>query len=181
MAAIVPIAGLAADRDLAPVYPGITESESLSDWDPPFPIDLQRVRPVDEDYWNRYRGTPKAFISLQAGQRLWGSRFGSVTSLRLRPAQGVDLSTAREDVERGLLGSLDPLTHGFSIVDVRAQNLCASEGATDFGEYFTYFSTFLVVAAAKYGERGHAPLVAAHHLAVDQAGAHLEVVHRLDH
>jgi len=47
VAAIVPIAGLAADRDLAPSYPGITESENLRDWDPPFPIDLSRIRPVD--------------------------------------------------------------------------------------------------------------------------------------
>ena len=48
VAAIVPIAGAAADRDLAPVYPGITDADTLGDWDPPFPIDLKRVRPVDE-------------------------------------------------------------------------------------------------------------------------------------
>ena len=36
---------------------------------------------------------------------------------------------------------------GFSVYDVRAQGLAASSGATDFGEYFTYFSTFLVVSA----------------------------------
>ena len=36
---------------------------------------------------------------------------------------------------------------GFSVYDVRAQSLAASAGATDFGEYFTYFSTFLVVSA----------------------------------
>ena len=33
---------------------------------------------------------------------------------------------------------------------------------------------------AKQLERSHALLIAAHHLAVDQAGPHLEVVHRLD-
>ena len=25
--------------------------QSLHDWDPPFPIELKRVRPRDEDYW----------------------------------------------------------------------------------------------------------------------------------
>jgi putative ABC transport system permease protein len=60
---IVPIAGLAADRTLAPTYPGITNSPSLADWDPPFPIDLSRVREQDEKYWDVYRTTPKAFIS----------------------------------------------------------------------------------------------------------------------
>ena len=46
--AVGPLSGAAADRDLAPEYPGITDSAHLSDWDPPFPIDLSRVRPQDE-------------------------------------------------------------------------------------------------------------------------------------
>ena len=50
VAAIVPID--AGDRDLAPAYPGISDSPSLRDWDPPFPVDLRRIRPVDEAYWN---------------------------------------------------------------------------------------------------------------------------------
>jgi hypothetical protein len=50
LAAIVPIAAAAADRDLAPVYPGISEARRLGDWDPPFPIDLGRIRRQDEDF-----------------------------------------------------------------------------------------------------------------------------------
>ncbi len=80
---MVPIAGLAADRELVPEYPGITESENLSDWDPPFPIDLERVRKEDEDYWHEYRTTPKAFIPLSVAQNLWGTRFGKLTSIRI--------------------------------------------------------------------------------------------------
>jgi putative ABC transport system permease protein len=76
VAAIVPIAGAAADRDLVPEYPGITDSDRLADWDPPFPIDLKRVRPVDEHYWERHRTTPKAFIPIDRGQSLWRSRYG---------------------------------------------------------------------------------------------------------
>jgi len=44
---IVPLAGDAADPDFAPEYPGITESRSLRDWDPPFPLDMARIRPAD--------------------------------------------------------------------------------------------------------------------------------------
>src|SRR5207253_1566668 len=73
IAAVVPIDGAAADRDLAPIYPGITEAKSLADWNPPFPIDLRRVRRSDEEYWDKYRTTPKAFISLEVGQSLWRS------------------------------------------------------------------------------------------------------------
>src|SRR5687768_5879117 len=87
LAAVVPVEGEAADRDLVPEYPGITGSKSLADWDPPFPVDLSRVRPQDEDYWDAHRTTPKAFVTLARGQELWRSRFGSLTSLRLRRSE----------------------------------------------------------------------------------------------
>ena len=69
---VVPLSGDAADRNLTPDYPGITGSPSLRDWDPPFPLDLARIRPADERYWDRYQATPKAFIRLDRGRRLWG-------------------------------------------------------------------------------------------------------------
>jgi len=144
---IVPIAGAAADRRFAPTYPGITESASLSDWDPPFPMDLKRVRPIDEEYWHQYRTTPKAFIRLEDGQKLWGSRFGKLTSLRLAPAEGSNLQTTLDAYQTKLKAALDPLKMGFSVYSARAQGLAASRGATDFGEYFVYFSFFLVVSA----------------------------------
>jgi ABC-type lipoprotein release transport system permease subunit len=144
---IVPISGLAADPDLAPRYPGISETESLSDWEPPFPIDLRKVRDKDEEYWDRYRTTPKAFIALARGQELWPVREGSLTSIRLMPADAADLASIRVGLEKRLLEDLDPLEMGFSVVPVREEGLRASTGATDFGEYFVYFSYFLVMAA----------------------------------
>ncbi|MBI2834537.1 MAG: FtsX-like permease family protein [Acidobacteria bacterium] len=147
IAAVVPIEGAAADRDLAPVYPGITEAESLGDWDPPFPIDFGRVRRTDEDYWTKYRTTPKAFIPLQVGQALWRSRYGDRTSVRIVTEPGQSLTEARERYAMRLRAKVDPLDMGLSVHDVRAEGLAASRGATDFGEYFTYFSFFLVVSA----------------------------------
>jgi ABC-type lipoprotein release transport system permease subunit len=147
VAAIVPIAGAAADRDFAPVYPGITEAASLGDWDPPFPIDLARVRRVDEEYWARYRTTPKAFVPLEVGQTLWRSRYGDRTSVRFAPETGEPVSAARERYASRLRAAVDPLAMGLSVRDVRSAGLAASRGATDFGEYFTYFSFFLVASA----------------------------------
>jgi hypothetical protein len=66
LAAIVPLKDAADDRDLAPEYPGMSDSASLHDWDPPFPVDLSRVRPRDEEYWKAYRTTPKAYSSASA-------------------------------------------------------------------------------------------------------------------
>jgi putative ABC transport system permease protein len=139
LAAVVPISGLAADRDLVPEYPGITESEDMSAWDPPFPIDLGRVRKEDEEYWHQYRTTPKAFIPLSTAQQLWQTRFGKLTSIRLE--------SDNQNYGETLRKALDPALMGFQIVPVRDQGQSASRGATDFGEYFLYFSFFLVVAA----------------------------------
>ncbi|MGZ8920927.1 MAG: FtsX-like permease family protein, partial [Limisphaerales bacterium] len=144
VACIIPMEGLAADRNLVPDYPGITESENVSDWDPPFPMDLDRIRPQDEDYWKKYRTTPKAFVRLEDAQKLWQSRFGKLTSLRINLGPG---RSNAQIVEQSLRNKLEPAEMGLAILPVRAEGLAASRGATDFGEYFLYFSFFLVVSA----------------------------------
>jgi len=145
VAGVVPVN--AADQDLAPVYPGITESPTLDDWDPPFSIDLRRVRPIDEEYWERYRTAPKAFIPIEAGQQLWQSRYGKLTSLRLSPGGGRAPSETLSDYQKRLRATIDPLSAGLAVQDVRSESVRASRGATDFGQYFVYFSFFLVASA----------------------------------
>jgi len=158
---VVPIAGAAADRELVPDYPGITKETRLADWDPPFPVDLKRIRPQDEAYWQRYRTTPKAWLRLAAGQELWGHRLGRTTSLRLTaPESGQSVFEPRAPAakaapgaaqsgsfERSLTQRLSPAAQGLGVLDVRTRALVAARGATDFGQYFVYFSFFLVVAA----------------------------------
>ena len=149
VAGVVPLEGAAADPDLTPDYPGITQAGSLFEWDPPFPIDLSLVGPRDEEYWDRYRTTPKAFLQLEAGQALWESRWGKLTSLRVFPSEG-PLGPALAAFGEELRASLDPIgsgVSGFGVYPARALAVEASVGATDFGEYFTYFSFFLVVSA----------------------------------
>ena len=135
LSAIIPVDE--ADRELAPEYPGISGAESVADWDPPFPIDLGRIRKQDEEYWDRYRATPKAYIALADGQKLWRSRYGAVTSVRVSP--GFDMERLR--------ASIDPADAGISLIDARSQAQEASRGTTDFAEYFGYFSFFLLVSA----------------------------------
>jgi hypothetical protein len=147
VAGITPLEEAAADRDLAPEYPGITGSENLQDWDPPFPIDLTRIRPIDEKYWDEHRATPKGFIPLEAGGRLWQSRYGRLTAIRLVPPRGVTLADAGEQYAQSLAATMDPIAAGLAVRTVRADGLAASRGATNFAEYFTYFSFFLVASA----------------------------------
>ena len=144
----LPIAGLTADLRLAPEYPGMTESKRVADWDPPFPIDLRLVRPKDEAYWDQYRATPKAFIPLEVGQRIWRTRYGRLTSLRIGPVAGTEsLDDLSSRLSGAVVNAIDPIAAGLTVVDVRRQQQAASAGATDFGAYFSYFSFFLVVSA----------------------------------
>ena len=132
---VTPMTGIGGDPTLTPDYPGISDAADMTSWDPPFPVELKRVRPKDEDYWDQYRAAPKAIISLAEGQRLWGSRYGSVSSMRL---SGVTPVVAQD---------IAPAAAGFTARAVRADALTAAQGTTDFGEYFLYFSFFLVVSA----------------------------------
>lgn len=144
---IVPIAGLAADRRLAPDYPGITGATNLADWDPPFPIDLSRIRAQDEKYWDDHRTTPKAFIDYARGRELWETRYGAVTSLRFPVPAGTNPDVLAGRLRDELRATLQPSAMGLGVLPAREMALEASRGATDFGQYFTYFSFFLVVSA----------------------------------
>ena len=153
LSGVVPMEGPLADRDLAPAYPGITESRTLVDWDPPFPMELGRIRPRDESYWEEYRTTPKAFVPLQVGQELWRSRHGQLSSIRVYPAAAAPavapetLRDLRSRLESEIKRTTDPGHFGFSLRAAGAQAEQASRGVTDFGQYFVYFSFFLVVSA----------------------------------
>jgi ABC-type antimicrobial peptide transport system permease subunit len=147
LAGVVPMKDQAADRDLVPDYPGITTTQNIADWDPPFPVDLQRVRPLDEQYWHQYRTTPKAFVTLEAAQQLWKTRYGPFTSIRLRSDSGGDPQAYVEPFRQKLRAAIDPAANGLTVNPVRLDGIDSSRGATDFGEYFVYFSFFLVVGA----------------------------------
>lgn len=143
----VPTQEVAADPHFAPQFPGITDSPGMSDWNPPFPIQLKRIRPRDEDYWERYRTAPKAFIPLEVGQRLWSSRFGKRTALRFHPAAQVPPEASLQSFQKDLRAVLNAAQSGFAVYAARAEGAEASRGAVNFGEYFVYFSFFLVASA----------------------------------
>lgn len=139
---VVPIEGAAADAELMPIFPGLSEAESCSEWEPGIPIDLDRVREKDEEYWERRRGTPKAFVTLGAAERMWGNRFGSLTAVRYRAAAG-----DAEEIAAGIMGGVDPASIGLVFSDVRGEGERAAAEAVDFGQLFMGLSFFLVGAA----------------------------------
>jgi ABC-type antimicrobial peptide transport system permease subunit len=165
---IVPLAGIYANRTLMPEFPGLAKAESTHDWDAGFPL-LFPIRAKDEAYWKAYRGTPKAFVTLAAGQAMWANRFGALTAVRYDVPDDIErelvewlgepvvvshdaptntvASTCREAVYRNLLANLRPTDVGLRFEPVREQALKSAAQAQDFGQLFLGFSLFLVVAA----------------------------------
>jgi ABC-type antimicrobial peptide transport system permease subunit len=143
---IVPLTGIYADRTLMPEFPGLAKAESTHDWDAGFPL-VFPIREKDEAYWKVYRGTPKAFVTLAAGQAMWANQFGSLTAIRYDVPTNILASTCREAVYRNLLANLQPSDVGLRFEPVRAQALKSAAQAQDFGQLFLGFSIFLVVAA----------------------------------
>lgn len=139
---ILPMTGIGADRSLTPNYKGLTDADSVADWDPPEGVKINKslVTKADEDYWHKYRAAPKLFLSFKTAEKLWGGPMGNVTSLRM-PAGSAD--TFRQKLQ----ANLDPAQMGLVFQPILAQQLAASSGNTDFGQYFIYFSFFIIVAA----------------------------------
>jgi ABC-type antimicrobial peptide transport system permease subunit len=148
LAGVVPLSGLAADRELTPKFPGVHDADDMSEWDAPFPVDFSRIRREDEAYWDEFGATPKAFVSAATGDRLWSSRFGSLTAIRFGATQGKDLDTTQKIFLEQLLKMIYPEQIGFEFQPVKAQGLEAATGATDFSMLFLGFSLFLIVSAS---------------------------------
>jgi putative ABC transport system permease protein len=124
-----------------PLFPGVSDAENCRDWDPGIPIDTSRIRPKDEDYWDKFHGTPKAFIKLKTGQQMWGNRFGNLTAIRYSASRDA------AELKRVLLEKLDPAQLGLAFQPVRDQAVAAARESIDFGQLFIGFSFFLIAAA----------------------------------
>ncbi|MHC4727371.1 MAG: ABC transporter permease [Planctomycetota bacterium] len=133
----------ALDPNLMADFPGLADAENCRDWDPGIPIDLDKIRNKDEDYWQQYRGTPKAFVTLRAGQKMWANRYGNLTMIRY-PAEAKETS---ESIARNFLNNVNPASVGLFFQPVRSRGIKAGDQATDFGQLFLGLSMFLIIAA----------------------------------
>lgn len=133
------------DPDFTPVVEGITDKDSIANLDVPFPFDIDRLREQDDTFWRNHRATPKAYIHLGDGARLWGSRFGNVTSYRIPHREGMNESAIADaflDEKRQRDETL-----GFEFQAVKRRGLQASSGTTPFDGLFLGLSMFIIAAA----------------------------------
>ncbi len=127
------------DYSLMPKFPGLSDAGNCRDWDTGIPIDLDKIRDKDEEYWESYKGSPKAFISKNKAIELWSNRFGSYTSFSIK-------SIDRDIVSKKLVKSIDPKKLGFQIIKVKEEGLFAATNGTDFSQLFIGLSFFIIVS-----------------------------------
>ncbi|MDP2337568.1 MAG: ABC transporter permease [Bacteroidota bacterium] len=138
--AVYALTGEKADQNLMPVIPGLSDAGNCRDWKTGVPVDLKKIRPQDEAYWKQHKGTPKAFVSLETAQKLWGNRFGQSTAIRIDGLKKVEF-------ENELLAGLRPSQLGFEVKNAKSDGLSAASNGTDFGGLFIGLSFFVLFAA----------------------------------
>lgn len=156
---------VAADSVLMPHLPGLSDAGSCRDWDAGVPVVLDRIRDKDENYWDQYSGTPKAYVALELGKQLWTNRFGNLTSVwlpeevseeeevfaRELPVNREELisrekTAYREEVRQKIRSALNSGQLGFQINELRDQGLRSAERGVDFGMLFGGLGFFVMLA-----------------------------------
>ncbi len=141
VAAIAPIGENGWDRSWTPEFPGIFEVEGLDKWEPGIPVDKERIRDKDEEFWDKYKATPKAFVTIAAARKMWSNRFGQTTSIRFQGASNMEKITADFRSEM----TLESI--GISYRNLAEEAESAVAQSMDFGQLFAYMSFFIIVSA----------------------------------
>jgi len=139
---VVPMERSALDTTLMPPFAGLEDRENCRDWDPGIDVSLSRIRDKDEEYWSRFKGTPKAFLTLDTGRRLFANRFGDLTAIRFPPG-----APRQEALGAKILEELDPAMVGLRFEPLRGRAEAAAGEALDFGQLFVGLSFFLILSA----------------------------------
>lgn len=85
--------------------------------------------------------TPKAFVTLKAGQEMWAGRAGELTAVRFRSHEG-----GHEAVTDVLLHQLDPTLLGLAFTPARTTAIQAASETVDLGDVFRGLSFCLMAA-----------------------------------
>ncbi|MDR0711963.1 MAG: ABC transporter permease [Prevotellaceae bacterium] len=133
VAAVAPLEELVADKGLSADFPGLSDVDRCTEWDSDLPIDMSLITDDDEDYWSRYRATPKAILPYKAIQSRWSNAYGSATAVRF---------AAPPDV-----GGLNPAMFGMQLIHPREAGFDAARKSVDFASLFMSLGFFIILSA----------------------------------
>ncbi|MDG1173259.1 MAG: ABC transporter permease, partial [Opitutales bacterium] len=126
------------ESDWTPRFPGLSDAENCGEWDTGIPIKY-KIRPKDEKYWDDFRGSPKAFVSLSAAQEMWGNRWGNHTGLRTIGKRSA------QRLQTNLHQKLRSSDSGLRIIQLKSDAKNAVSGPVDFGQLFLAFGFFVIL------------------------------------
>ena len=128
--AIEPLSAFIGDSLLTADFPGLTNVERCSDWDSDLPIKMDHIHKRDEDFWYKYRQTPKAIVAYDAVRADWSNSFGTATALRIE-------------------NTPTPITHHLSptVIHPREQGMFLANSGTDFSSLFMALGFFIILSA----------------------------------
>ncbi|MCX6232421.1 MAG: FtsX-like permease family protein [Bacteroidetes bacterium] len=142
---IIPTGGNGINRSLMPKFPGFQKAVSCAEWNSQLTIDFKKIRSNDEQYWNDYRGTPKAVISMKIAQTIWHNSFGDYTAIRFNGSI-LGPSPSKAAIEKSILNSLHAADFRLAVTDIKAEAVNAAANGVDFGELFISLSFFVILA-----------------------------------
>ena len=130
---VVPLEDIRTDSLLTAEFPGLSNVERCTDWDSDLPIDMERIRKIDEDYWYAYRQTPKALVAYDAVKKDWGTTFGVATALYT--------ANAADKVRQ-----ITPQQMGVLVAHPREAGLYSAQNGTDFSSLFLALGFFIILS-----------------------------------
>ena len=128
--AIEPLPAFIGDSLLTADFPGLTNVERCSDWDSDLPIKMDHIHKRDEDFWYKYRQTPKAIVAYDAVRADWSNSFGTATALRIG-------NTPTPSTQH-----LSPM-----VIHPREQGMFLANSGTDFSSLFMALGFFIILSA----------------------------------
>ena len=132
---ILPMNNPLCTPKLMPDIPGLSDAGSCKEWETGVPVNLEAIRDKDEEYWNEFTGTPKAFINTATAEKLWTNRFGTYTSFITKEKPEINGRKIPGDALSAI---------GVTFINVKSQGLFAAANGTDFGGLFLGLSFFII-------------------------------------
>jgi ABC-type lipoprotein release transport system permease subunit len=156
---IVDMEGKAKDRWLMPDFPGIDTELDLEplDWDTLYYINRTTVENLkggfENKYWLKYRGTPKAYITLDKAKSLWQNDFGDLTGYKIYYdeasfSEGYNAKAFISDIEVILDEEIEYGDAGITINQVKREGFESAEALEIFPQMFLAFGAIIIAAGA---------------------------------
>lgn len=134
----LPLKGIGGEPAFVPAISGVTEAKRVDDWDPPFPLDHERITQRDEDYWTQHRAAPRLLLSKDDLTSAWNGR-EAITAVWI--PQG-----SKEEIEAALLTELGKSLPA-GTVNLREAAVRAAQGSTDMTSLVLALGFFLLLSA----------------------------------